>query len=355
MRRFLVVSVIAIATVSIAAPAFACGGLIGPRGSVNLLRTTTLAVYHDGIEHYITAFKFVGTGGGKFGSLVPLPGVPTKVEKAGSWTLQRLLREVQPPTPDGVVFAQAASATAGHRAEVLLETRIDALDITVLRGGAQAVGIWARENGFDLPPDSPQVLDFYARRSPIFMAARFNLKAAQARGTQQGDGTPVQITIPTDNPWVPLRILALGKNEAERIDADVFLLTDRTPALLPAPVNSTATQGSPVADGLFLDRSERASDALLADLRSDKNMGWIPASDMWLSYLRLDAGAGALGYDLAIDASGAGRPSYRDAGFLGLTTPTHQSVSGALLAALATMLVIGALAGLGARRRQVVA
>ena len=34
-----------------------------------------------------------------------------------------------------------------------------------------------------------------------------------------GDGTPVHVTIPTDNPWVPLRILALGKTAAERVDA----------------------------------------------------------------------------------------------------------------------------------------
>ena len=35
-----------------AAPALACGGLIGPNGAVNLLRTTTLAAYHGGEEHY---------------------------------------------------------------------------------------------------------------------------------------------------------------------------------------------------------------------------------------------------------------------------------------------------------------
>ena len=34
-------------------------------------RTTTLAGYHDGVEHYITAFQFQG-GGGAFGSLTPL-------------------------------------------------------------------------------------------------------------------------------------------------------------------------------------------------------------------------------------------------------------------------------------------
>ena len=78
-----------------AGPAFACGGLIGPNGAVNLLQTTTLAAYHDGAEHYVTAFQFAG-GGGAFGSLTPLPGVPSSVEKGGDWTLQRLVRETEP-------------------------------------------------------------------------------------------------------------------------------------------------------------------------------------------------------------------------------------------------------------------
>ena len=78
-----------------AAPTLACGGLIGPNGAVNLLRTTTLAGYHDGAEHYVTAFQFAG-GGGAFGSLTPLPGIPSSVEKGGDWTLQRLVRETEP-------------------------------------------------------------------------------------------------------------------------------------------------------------------------------------------------------------------------------------------------------------------
>ena len=41
----------------------ACAGLIGSNGAVNLGRTTTLAAYHDGVEHYVTAFEFLGGGG----------------------------------------------------------------------------------------------------------------------------------------------------------------------------------------------------------------------------------------------------------------------------------------------------
>ena len=69
-----------LALLVVAGPTLACGGLIGPNGAVNLLRTTTLAAYHEGVEHYVTAFQFQG-GGGAFGSITPLPGVPSKVEK----------------------------------------------------------------------------------------------------------------------------------------------------------------------------------------------------------------------------------------------------------------------------------
>ena len=279
-----------------AVPALACGGLIGPNGAVNLLRTTTLAGYHDGEEHYITAFRFAG-GGGAFGSLTPLPGIPSSVEKGGDWTLQRLIRETD-PVPEGVLFA-AGAARAFDSAEELMKVRIDALDVTVLRGGAAAVGQWASDHGFRLPPDAPEVLDFYADRSPIFLAAVFDADAAGQRGQAVGDGTPVHITIPTDNPWVPLRILALGKGATERVDADVYLLTDRRPALLPAPTGD---------NGLGLRHSAPATDSLLGDLRSDRGMEWIPGS-AWLTKVAIDAAAPQLAFDLAIDASGAGAPS----------------------------------------------
>ena len=93
MRRFIAGAAALVAAFVVSTqPAAACAGLIGPNGAVNLLRTTTFAGYHDGIEHYVTSFKFQG-GSGQFGSLIPLPGVPTLVEKGGDWTLQRLIRD----------------------------------------------------------------------------------------------------------------------------------------------------------------------------------------------------------------------------------------------------------------------
>ena len=304
MRRRLATALLgaALATILVAGPTLACGGLIGPNGAVNLLRTTTFAGYHDGVEHYVTAFKFQG-GGGAFGSITPLPGVPSSVEKGGDWTLQRLIQETDPPQRslfDGAFLGAAAAPGA----EELMKVRIDALDVTVLKGGAAAVGQWATDHGFRLPPDAPEVLEFYAARSPIFLAAVFDADAAAERGQGIGDGTPVHITIPTPNPWVPIRILGLGKSGGGVVEADVYLLTDRAPALLPAPTGS---------NGMRVDHSDTATQALLSDLRSDTGMGWVPDSG-WLTKIAIDAEGPQLSYDLAIDASGNASPSYVQAG-----------------------------------------
>ncbi|HET7169615.1 MAG TPA: DUF2330 domain-containing protein [Candidatus Limnocylindrales bacterium] len=322
-----------------AAPALACGGLIGPNGAVNLLRTTTFAGYHDGVEHYVTSFEFAG-GGGAFGSLTPLPGIPTSVEKGGDWTLQRLIRETDPVVERADALFSAASAAPS--AEVLMEVQIDALDITVLRGGAAEVGQWATAHGFRLPPDAPEVLEFYAARSQIFLAAAFDGEAAAARGQAVGDGTPVHITIPTDNPWVPLRILALGKTGNETVQADVYLMTDKTPALLPAPDG---------LNGMNLADSQPASQSLLADLRSDRGMDWVPDA-AWLTKIEIDAKAPQLGFDLAIDATGAGTPSRVRAG-LDLPGAVDPTVMAAMrwFATLAFVTVsLGAIALLIVRR-----
>lgn len=313
MRRTLVTSSIALAIVLVPNAAMACGGLVSANGTVNLAKTTTLVAYVDGIERYITSFEFTGGGGGRFGSIVPLPGKPSTVERAGDWTLQRLVQEVSPPPTE--TFDLAGGATAlRHSAEVILEARIDALDITVVKGGADEVAAWATDNGFVLSPDSPEVLEFYANRSPYFMAARFDAREASRLGQTAGDGTPIMVTIPTDDPWVPLRILGLGRRAGEPIVADVFLLTEGIPAMLPAPVGSKGPFGLPSSKGMELVRSEEANELLLSDLRSDKNMDWVPARGMHFSYIKIDATAGELGHDLAIDQHG-GTPSWIDAGF----------------------------------------
>jgi len=176
-RRLLLVAAASLLVLVLAAgPALACGGLVSPNGTIALVRTTTLAAYHHGVEHYITGFEFAG-GGAEFGSIVPLPGIPSRVIRGGDWTLQRLEREVAPPV-EGLAAKALAPVPAASPAHVILQKSIDSLDITILKGGGYAVGTWAKQHGFLLTPDAPEVLDFYASRSPIFMAGQVNAKRA---------------------------------------------------------------------------------------------------------------------------------------------------------------------------------
>ena len=332
----------AVAVAVVAAPAVACGGLVGENGTIQLTRTTTLAAYHDGVERYVTSFEFTGQGK-EVGSIVPLPAVPQKVERGGDWTLQRLEREVAPPAPRAFSLEDSAKA-ASAPAQVILSTKIDALDITVLKGGGEAVGKWATEHGFLLTPDAPAMLDFYAERSPIFMAARFDASRAARLGQNSGDGTPIMVTMRVAAPWVPLHILSLGLGKAKVVSADVFLLTDDRPKLLAG------------GRGLALDRNEPADQSLLDDLRSDKGMGWVP-DHMWFTYLKLDVPAGELDYDLAISTKPGAVPSLKAAGVnasaarrIDLATGTNRALW-PLVAAVLTGVAAFGVGGLLNRRR----
>jgi hypothetical protein len=324
-------------------PAGACGGLVGENGTISLVRTTTLAAYHDGVERYVTSFEFSGEGK-EVGSIVPLPDVPTKVERGGDWTLQRLEREVAPPF--AARAAEDSALSASGNAQVILETKIDALDITILKGGGTEVGKWATDHGFLLTPDTPAVLDYYSQRSPVFMAARFDAAAAGERGQRAGDGTPIHLTIPLDRPWVPLRILALGRDPSSVVNADVFLLTDRRPQLFAADA------------GVNINRSEPASASLLDDLRADKGMEWMPA-EQWLTFLTIDTPAGNLNHDLAASVNPARQPSAVDAGLTTANVLNTLSIAGTrdwlalVLITSASAALLAAIAGtqIGWRRR----
>ena len=178
------------------------------------------------------------------------------------------------PAAAAAGLLRAAEATVGHRrAEEAVARRVDALRHHRARGGGRAVGDWAREHGFGLwIEERPEVLDFYAAGRPIFMAASFDARRASARGQRLGDGTPIHLTIPTGNPWVPLRILGLGHQPADPIQADLYLLTDRRPALLPEPGGRRRPRGRPGAQQPGLGRAAgrpagRQGDGLAAGLR----------------------------------------------------------------------------------------
>lgn len=215
----------------------------------------------------------------------------------------------------------------------------------MLRGGGDAVGAWAIEHGFLLTPDAPEVLDFYAARSPVFMAARFDAERARALGQGIGDSTPIMATIPTDTPWVPLRILGLGLEDQRRVQADVFVLTEDEPELL--------VGGS----GTTVKRSEAASPFLLDDLRADVGMAWMP-EEMWLSYLTVASPAAELDYDLAMSVTEA-PPALADAGIteidavpLSTDAGSSPAVWPAVAGVSAGVVAVVALSGYGRTRRR---
>ncbi len=281
-RRMLVSGVVVAAAVTAGVgPAGACGFLVAPNGAVDLLRTTTLAEWDNGVEHYVTSFEF-SSDQTSFGSIVPLPSEPTVVERGGDWTLQRLRREIDPPAS---ATTTAAAASTSLDAEVLQQVQIDSLDVTILRGGGKEVVAWASKNGFDIDPAVTTVLERYGNRSPYFMAAKFDATRAAASRFRSGDGIPIHLELPLDRPWVPLQILAAGKSDDEVVEADVFMLTPVKP-----------TFGS-LDSGVVVDKSNWASKGLLDDLRNDKNSTWIP-DNAYLTHVSINTPAAKLRRDL---------------------------------------------------------
>lgn len=283
-----------------AASAAACGGLVAPNGSVRLERATTLVAWHDGIEHYLTSFTYQGDFN-NVGWIVPLPAIPMSIKEGGAWTLQRLERETHPlPTfaVDGAFGAAAPSA-----AQVIEQVKVEALNITVLKGSGQEVIDWCAANNFTLNAETKAHLLGYAHGSPIFMAAKYDTSAARARHQLQGDGAPVLITMRTPRLWVPLEVLAV---EGQPVNADLYLLTDKpvnTSALGAAIGQSAVGSQVPGAPGFQLAFQEQMNPTLYHDLSTDRNMGWVP-SNAWLTYLTLNSTEPQVTYDLSLSSAG---------------------------------------------------
>ncbi len=285
-----------------ATPAAACGSLLAPNGAIRLARAATLVDWHDGVEHYMTSFTYQGNVD-NVGWIVPLPANPEKIEEGGGWALQRLVRETHPVVQNFSLAgdANAPQATAG--AQVLQQVRVQALDITVVKGSGDEIVQWGRDNGFFIDKETEEHLLAYAKGSPFFMAAKYDTAAAKARGQNQGDGAPVLITMRIPHPWIPFEVLAL---DGQQTQADLFLLTD-TPVYA-SDFDSSIGKSSvgaqvPNASGLKVAFQEKMNAALYKDLSTDKNMGWV-RSDSWLTYLTLDAPDTKVTYDMGVSSTG---------------------------------------------------
>lgn len=285
-----------------ALPALACGGLVAPDGDVRLSRASTFVAWHNGVEHYMTAFSYQGSEP-DIGWIVPLPAIPTNIQDGGRWTLQRLFLETHPQPPEPLVAGGARSAAATDQSVVVEQTQIEALNVTILKGSGQAVLDWCAHNGFVLNSETIVHLLKYAQGSPIFMAAKYDTSAAQARHQQEGDGVPLLLTMNVPHPWVPLEVLAL---DGGQVQADLYFLTDEplnTSGFAAAVGQSPVGTNVPGATGFRVAFQEHMTPQLYRDLSSDRNMGWI-WQDSWLTYLTLDAPDTSVTYDLGVTSSG---------------------------------------------------
>jgi uncharacterized protein DUF2330 len=285
-----------------ALPAFACGGLVAPNGAVRLSRAATLIAWHDGIEHYMTSFTYQGDVQ-NLGWIVPLPAIPISIKEGGAWTLQRLFNETHPLPTGGLFAPRTAELSAAGAAQVIQQVKVEALDITVLKGSGQAVLEWCAQNGFTLDDETRAHLLGYASGSPIFMAAKYDTAAARARGQLSGDGAPVLITMKVAHPWVPLEVLAL---DGQEVHADLYFLTDEplnTSAVGAAAGQSPVGSEIPGASGFKVAFQEHMTPELYHDLSTDRNMSWV-RSDGWLTYLSLDAPDTTVTYDLGVSNDG---------------------------------------------------
>ena len=247
----------------------------------------------------MTSFAYAGTSFDNFGWIVPLPAVPDKVEEGGGWTLQRLDREThpQPLFAAGDAVPSAASAGCCSRSRSAPSTSPSS------RAPATASSSGAPRTASSSTRRPRAHLQVYAKGSPVFMAAKYNVDRAQATGQRAGDGAPVLITMHTDRPWVPLEVLANG---TDTVNADLYLLTDHpvyTSDLAAAVQESPEGGFVPGAPGLAVQYQKPVSDQLFKDLSSDKNMGWVPR-DAVLTYLTLTTPAATVTYDMGVSDRG---------------------------------------------------
>ena len=263
-----------------AAPTLACGGLIGPNGAVNLLRTTTFAGYHDGEEHYVTAFQFAG-GGGSFGSITPLPGHPERGREG---------RRLDAPAPHPRDRPRSTSSPPRPSARQRRPT--------LARGAHEGPH---RRPGRDRPPgrrrrhrrSGPRTTASASRPTPprcstSTRAAARSSSPRRSTPTRPRSGASSSATGPRSTSRSPptTRGSRSGSSPWARRARSASRPTcscspTRVPALLPAPDGD---------HGMRLDHSAAATTSLLDDLRSDRGMEWIP-SEAWLTKVAIDADA----------------------------------------------------------------
>ena len=213
------------AAVGLATPAMACGGLVGENGTIQLVRTSTLAAYHDGVERYVTSFEFIGRG--RRGRLDHPAARRADERRAG-----RRLDAAAPRPGGGAAKAPSADDRRG-RHHVGRARRGAAGDEDRRPRHHGAAGWWRRGRPLGarprLLPDAGR-----ARGARLLRRPQPGVPGRPLR-RQPRRGPSARAAATARRSWSPSRPISRGcrcgscrsaSSATQAVDADVFVLTD---------------------------------------------------------------------------------------------------------------------------------
>ena len=211
-----------------AGPTDACGGFFCSQVPVDQSGENIVFSVEGGTVTAHIQIRYVGAAE-QFAWILPLPSEPAAPEVSTDLLFVNLGFATQPIFQprwnydgcqqgrgyDGDVLAGAEDDAASEgdgegppSVEVEFQGAVGPYDAVVLTSDdAQAVQDWLTTNGYDLPPETAQLITPYVESDFHFVA----LKLQNDR--QAGDIVPVKVTFPWDRPCVPLRLTSIAATE----------------------------------------------------------------------------------------------------------------------------------------------
>ncbi len=219
-------SMLVIAGLLFAAPAWACGGFFcNLQSPVNQAAERVLYV-QDGPQ--ITVHIQISYQGPSqnFSWVLPVQSVPTL--KTGSDSIFTVLDAATRPTfnlnyanndpnchfpycayamDGGVANDKTQTTSPGGGVTVLASENVGPYDTKVIQGDSGAdLQKWLSDNGYDQPPATAGLLDAYAKQGFVFLALRLQ------KDKSDGDLVPIVLQLQEASPCLPIRLTQLAAN-----------------------------------------------------------------------------------------------------------------------------------------------
>ena len=226
MSHRLLFRLLALASLLLAAPAWACGGFFcNLQSPVNQAAERVLYV-QDGAQitvHIQISYQGPSTS---FSWVLPLQSVPAL--KTGSDGIFNVLESATRPTfnltyeqgdaschfpyceyamAGGVSESDASKGGTKSGVVVLQEANVGPYESKVIQGSSGAeLQKWLTDNGYDQPAATAPLLDAYAKQNYVFLALRLQ------KDKSDGDLVPIVIQMQEPSPCLPIRLTQLAAN-----------------------------------------------------------------------------------------------------------------------------------------------